>query len=156
MTPCQHIETTIAQRVYRDGRRAYVRQCVRCGSQTETLKTERALLLIANGHKSTDWDDGIAKRFRETEGEAFRAELARKQEEQAAERRRQYQLYLLTDKWKDKRERVMERDGRLCQACRRRPATEVHHRTYEHIFNEPLFDLVAVCRTCHENLHSHL
>lgn len=26
--------------------------------------------------------------------------------------------------------------------------------TDEHIFNEPLFDLVAVCGTCHQGLHA--
>ena len=29
---------------------------------------------------------------------------------------------------------------------------EVHHITYAHVFDEPLFDLRAVCRPCHERL----
>jgi hypothetical protein len=44
----------------------------------------------------------------------------------------------------------MERDGDICQSCGVAVATQVHHLTYKHIFEEPLFDLVAICDECHE------
>ena len=31
-----------------------------------------------------------------------------------------------------------------------------HHLTYTRHKNEPLFDLIAVCRVCHEELHPHM
>jgi 5-methylcytosine-specific restriction endonuclease McrA len=31
-------------------------------------------------------------------------------------------------------------------------ATQVHHLTYRHLGNEPLFELMAICRDCHEQL----
>ena len=52
-----------------------------------------------------------------------------------------------------KKAKVMLRDKNICQACLTRQATDVHHLTYKHIYNEPLFDLVAICRPCHEKLH---
>jgi hypothetical protein len=63
-----------------------------------------------------------------------------------------YKKYLLTKEWKLKRNLVFKRDNNLCQSCFTEIATEVHHLTYKHIFNEPLFDLIAVCRKCHESI----
>lgn len=59
-------------------------------------------------------------------------------------------------KWQEKRRRVLERDGEICQACLNpnKKAVEAHHLTYEHLFNEPLFELVSVCRACHAKLHA--
>lgn len=34
-----------------------------------------------------------------------------------------------------------------------RPATEVHHLTYERVFQEHPSDLLAVCRQCHAEIH---
>jgi len=48
---------------------------------------------------------------------------------------------------------VLERDLRLCQGCRQRPATQVHHQTYRRVGREMLFDLVAVCDECHDAIH---
>ncbi|AFO91729.1 hypothetical protein D1822_09875 [Phaeobacter inhibens] len=64
-----------------------------------------------------------------------------------------HEEYLASDKWAVKRRAVMERDSQRCQACLTRDATEVHHLTYDRIFEEPMFDLVAICRRCHEKLH---
>lgn len=57
--------------------------------------------------------------------------------------------YLQSPEWKEKRLLVLQRDNWICQACRIAKATDVHHLTYDHIRNEPLFELVAVCRRCH-------
>lgn len=61
-----------------------------------------------------------------------------------------YYSYLQTPAWKEKREAVFKRDNYKCQACHKNKATEVHHKTYTNLFNEPLFDLVSICRQCHE------
>ena len=78
-------------------------------------------------------------------------------ETRRSERRQEYLDYLQTVAWKRKREAVLERANYVCQAqmqgCFGR-ASQAHHLTYEHVFDEPLFDLVAVCRNCHERLHS--
>ncbi len=70
-----------------------------------------------------------------------------------AECRDEYQRYLKTPEWLAKRDLVLEREHRICQGCRSAPATQAHHTTYAHIGDEFLFELVAVCRTCHDRFH---
>jgi 5-methylcytosine-specific restriction endonuclease McrA len=63
-----------------------------------------------------------------------------------------YNRYLNSPEWQAKRQKVLERDKHVCQACLSARATQVHHITYDHVFHEPLFDLRAICRPCHERL----
>lgn len=58
--------------------------------------------------------------------------------------------YLNSMEWKEKRDEVLSRDGYLCQACLKKRATQVHHTSYKHWKNEPLYELVSVCDECHE------
>ncbi len=60
-----------------------------------------------------------------------------------------YEKYLKSPEWKIKRKIVLIRDKNLCQSCLCNEATDVHHITYRHLGNEPLFELVSVCRECH-------
>jgi 5-methylcytosine-specific restriction endonuclease McrA len=61
-----------------------------------------------------------------------------------------YLRYLRSDLWREKRRRVLERDGYRCQVWRQHVATEVHHKTYARLGHEPLEDLISLCRACHE------
>jgi 5-methylcytosine-specific restriction endonuclease McrA len=65
----------------------------------------------------------------------------------------QYQKYLNSPKWKAKRILVLRRAKYKCEECKRRQATQIHHKTYKRIFNEPLSDLLAVCAPCHKKIH---
>lgn len=83
----------------------------------------------------------------------------RQENQLLSERRKQEQKlahdqYLQSDAWRDKRAAVMDRANGLCEGCRQRPATQVHHLTYAHHGNELLWELVAVCRGCHEHAHN--
>lgn len=64
-----------------------------------------------------------------------------------------YYAYLGSDTWKQKRKLVFERDNNLCQICKKETATEVHHLTYQNIYNEPIEDLIAICYECHKKKH---
>ncbi len=57
--------------------------------------------------------------------------------------------YLRTPEWQKRRKLVLERDKHVCQSCLEKPATEVHHKSYRYWKNEPLFELISVCRECH-------
>lgn len=63
--------------------------------------------------------------------------------------------YLASTAWGERRASALQRDKYECQArlnrCSRK-ATEVHHLTYRHWRNEPLFDLTSVCHECHEEI----
>ena len=62
-----------------------------------------------------------------------------------------YNAYLASPKWKAKSAAVIRRDV-ACRACGAAGATEAHHLTYAHVFDEPLFDLVGVCHGCHDRI----
>jgi hypothetical protein len=63
-----------------------------------------------------------------------------------------YRAYLESPEWQQRRAAVMERAGGICEACGRELADEVHHTSYAHVFDEPLWELRAVCTDCHEKL----
>lgn len=68
-------------------------------------------------------------------------------------RRKAYDAYINSDKWKVLRKQVLRRDSYTCQVCKSQRAVQVHHLTYEHFQNEPLEDLLSVCLECHEQIH---
>jgi hypothetical protein len=67
--------------------------------------------------------------------------------------REPYAAYLASEEWAARRDKVMQRAGGFCEGCRAQPATEVHHLTYEHVTQEFLFELVAICGDCHARFH---
>lgn len=145
---CSCEATVIAFKTKSNGVRVFVRQCLTCGKASPELKhatltgTDKSLALPFNTELQEDW-----YKRRNDRAAALHAEA---QERESEDWWRKYNAYLQTDKWKSKRARVLERDGNLCQACRKRKATEVHHLSYKHVGHEPLFELTSVCGLCHE------
>lgn len=71
----------------------------------------------------------------------------------------EYQLYLQSEAWNQKKHQRMAIDNYTCQACGCRGTSrnplEIHHLTYTRIGSEDLYtDLVTVCRSCHTTIHS--
>lgn len=64
-----------------------------------------------------------------------------------------YRDYLETPEWKEKRLLVLARDGYRCMVCTAKKFLDVHHKTYDRLFKEPLEDLVTLCRRCHSKFH---
>lgn len=153
-TTCLHDETNLVYRIYKNGARHYGRQCLQCGGWVESVK--KASLVVAVGD-IPEFDKSIQERWnnwKSAKWETYRAQYDEYREKQSHAWWEAYTAYLKTEEWRDKRDRVLERDGYLCQACLRRKATQVHHLTYDRVLDEPLFDLVAVCSLCHEHLHA--
>ena len=67
---------------------------------------------------------------------------------------KKYKEYLKSDKWKQKRSAVMERCGGICEGCLSAKVTEVHHLTYDSVFDELLYHLVGLCHDCHRRTHN--
>jgi hypothetical protein len=76
--------------------------------------------------------------------------------------REAYDRYLLSGEWFAKRAKVMRRANDMCEACGIRRAVHGHHLRYprnclpgsdEWVKQEKLFDLIAICRECHEDVH---
>ena len=63
-----------------------------------------------------------------------------------------YGKYLASREWALKKEEVKKRSRGRCERCCRNQSVAVHHLSYQHIYNEPLEDLLDVCEECHEYL----
>jgi len=63
-----------------------------------------------------------------------------------------YAKYMDSPEWMLKRAAAISRD-KTCVACSSR-IEHVHHLTYENVGDEPLVDLVGLCKLCHEAAHS--
>lgn len=123
-------------------------QCFKCGKPvSQSFKysdvggKEKVALL-------KDYDEELENSFYSLQRERNRQEYLEKRKEALNE----YNVYLQSDIWRNKRKRVLERDNYVCKACEKNVATQVHHLTYEFIYDEPLFTLVSVCVKCHDKI----
>lgn len=63
----------------------------------------------------------------------------------------EYETYINSTKWAEKRSSRLELDLYRCQTCLSTEDLEVHHRTYERLGDEIVeSDLITLCRECHE------
>lgn len=72
---------------------------------------------------------------------------------QLTERQKEYREYLKSDKWKQKREEVLEEQGRKCIFCDSENKLQVHHENYDNVGNEGSWDLFVLCNKCHTRVH---
>jgi hypothetical protein len=66
-----------------------------------------------------------------------------------------YGEYLASREWALKKNDVLARAKGICERGHPHPAgirLQVHHQSYEHVYDERLDELLAVCRECHEYL----
>lgn len=61
--------------------------------------------------------------------------------------------YLNSSMWAEKKKGILERDGYKCVLCGSAKNLHVHHITYENLPFEKDEDLITVCNKCHEKLH---
>jgi 5-methylcytosine-specific restriction endonuclease McrA len=67
--------------------------------------------------------------------------------------KKQYEEYLSSTKWRTKRKEVFAARGEKCEKCTSTTSLQIHHLTYENVFNEKLEDLQILCRSCHKKEH---
>lgn len=60
-----------------------------------------------------------------------------------------YDRYIHSSAWREKADERLALDSGKCCVCGR-PATDVHHLSYDNFGNEKMDDLVSLCRKCHE------
>lgn len=68
--------------------------------------------------------------------------------------KKEYSDYLESDEWKARRDYRLKKDGYRCAICGTGKNLQVHHITYERVKNELIDDLVTVCESCHNGIHS--
>jgi 5-methylcytosine-specific restriction endonuclease McrA len=64
-----------------------------------------------------------------------------------------YNAYMSSPEWQNKRHAVFARSGHTCEQCGVRRAVQVHHVNYDRLGHERLSDLLAICLPCHRERH---
>jgi len=150
---CMHPHSGLRRRLLASGVETVWEQCPACGVGIRAVKksTMTAAQIAALPLYDVDLQDRLYRERFEARQQG--REAARAESDQAW--RQRYELHLMSDAWRVLRQRVLSRDGGVCQGCGVRPATDAHHLTYDHLGEEFLFELIALCRDCHERLHGH-
>jgi 5-methylcytosine-specific restriction endonuclease McrA len=154
---CDHKSTEIRKRISKSGSILVGYQCLHCG---------RASGKYLNKKERPDtelhpWDEGLEDKAHNGNKEKYielRMDVIRKhyvlQCIEDNKRSQEYSDYLNSQEWKQKRSLVLKRDNYTCTGCGVARATQVHHLTYKHIYNEFLFELTSLCDECHDRVHS--
>lgn len=67
-----------------------------------------------------------------------------------------YYKYLKSEEWQTFRLQILERDEGICQRCKYRKATCVHHMSYQTYNTEGYTkpeEVISLCRMCHAIIH---
>jgi hypothetical protein len=159
--PCACLQQESRVRVVRGGARHIVFQCLTCGAQTRPVRRDEEGDR-ADAELNAMFDEALSQSWQERQNAAWESFRACRNEtyqqvkvESDSEWWNRYSAYLQTAEWDAKRRRRLAMDSHLCQAilsgCTGR-AEQVHHLTYKHLGNEPLFDLISVCVSCHDRI----
>jgi 5-methylcytosine-specific restriction endonuclease McrA len=129
-------------------------QCKSCGCvHTKSIKKGTVLPGQLNAPLRAEYEQHV-KAAQHERFPVIQDKIQAYRELSAQKRRKNYEDYLSSEQWKQKRLIVLQRDNYLCQSCLANRATEVHHLDYTFLKNEPLFTLVSVCRPCHISIEA--
>lgn len=137
---CRHERAELRRWTLKNGAVHYVKQCLLCGEKVGSAVPHHLV-------RGTVADFDAALR------EDDQAAWDRFYELRRAEFWRWYEQYLEGPEWRALRAKALERDRGICQGCGAH-ASQVHHLTYANVGAEFLFELIAICRACHERLHA--
>lgn len=130
------------------GRSRYAQQCVVCGVRVGGWIAKHRVPSLAPA-----WDTQAEEQWHRRRT-AVQVRLDQEEREaDLAAWRSEHALYLHSSKWARLRDAVLKRSGGRCEGCGSNNATQVHHLHYKRWRREMLFDLVAVCRQCHLQIH---
>jgi hypothetical protein len=131
----------IVRRRSNQGNIATGRQCSRCGASGGAVPSD-----ALDVDSLPWWDSGLV--------ESWQRVLA--DHNKASERERwwsRYRRHLESPEWKAIRAKVLERCHHVCEGCGAEKAWQVHHKSYEHLGHEFLFELLGLCDNCHARWH---
>lgn len=149
---CQHGETE-AYRVRIANGATQVRNCCKhCGERVGTAISQKDKVWVEGlAWQSEDLSKSYSNR-RAAERRTILLDLAKRQYAARGRFTESYSKYLQSDAWRSKRALIMKRCEGVCEGCGTAKATDVHHQIYDHLFDEFLFELVGLCRPCHDRL----
>lgn len=149
MIDCKHIEK-IYKKTDSSGRFYCLKRCVKCGQSLGMVPKPKNIDEVPILTKE------LEKEYQNISSNLATEKIKKEVEEKRKQFFNEYNIYLNSEGWEKKRNKVLERDKHICQACLVNKATQVHHISYQHVFDEPLFELQSICKYCHEKLHDHM
>lgn len=149
-TNCEHDETELRDFRTSNGGWQRKQQCKRCGAPaSQSLPRDKSIAVPMWDYAAVEsWEADCHAKQSTLEGILISRTNSSESSGYVF-----YEDYLKSAEWKALRERIMIRDKELCQGCLKEIATDIHHLTYDNIFREFTFELIAVCRSCHTRLH---
>jgi len=154
---CTHLFHDVRRRIASNGVTHFVLQCTNCGNEVKKLGKNDPIRLALTELPPL-WDEDLVKRYWDSRFDRMRERTRLAQEERERKDREwwdRYNRYLRSPEWAVKRNARIRMDEGRCQARMRGctgTAEQVHHLNYDHVGNEPLFELVSVCCSCHDQL----
>jgi len=148
---CAHPSKLICKVVVANGAVQFRHQCQICGE-----KIGQAIGKSAIQAGCPDENRQLAISYdgqRKQALEAIYQKHIRIQKESTAGYAQKYEKYLGSDEWAAKRTKVLKRSSGVCEGCLDKNATQVHHLTYANVFDELMYQLVALCDECHKKTH---
>lgn len=150
---CKHIQQLPCEWKDGGGKNHIKKQCQHCGrmigsalgkskvNESDLVKFQPNLEATYDAKRKSEYNDLIQRHIRI-------------QKAQSGEFSKSYKVHLNSDKWRLViRPKVLKRANGICEGCLERPATQVHHFTYDHLGDEFMFELAALCGPCHDRLH---
>ena len=147
---CPHAQREMRYSIVSNGVKQYREQCLDCGELSNFVKKSDPRVMLATDIQPVD--EALRAQKRQEHWERLRQEQVARQEQYQHAWWQSYNAYLATPLWQQKRQLALKRDAFLCQACRMNKATQVHHLSYDHLGDEPLFELTSICKPCHDRL----
>lgn len=157
---CTHEQLESRIRTLSNGTEAVWWQCLTCGHGVRPVRKDEHQARHDARHRNRPFDQGLKDEWDSSASRAWSSWRERRTQD-AGQRNAawwaEYNAYLSGETWRRKRRMRLELDRYECQArlssCEGR-ASQVHHLSYRHVGNEPLFELVSVCVACHDALTS--
>jgi len=149
LTACDHRDLVTVRKKIANGTDVYRKQCKVCGS---SIGNSIAKKTLTNTSDIPMFDVALQAEW-DKKKEAVKTLLLEEDAQKESAWWNNYNDYLQSEAWSQKREKVIARDRYLCQACLSAQAVEVHHLTYKNMGCEPLFELISVCSSCHAKIH---
>ncbi len=142
---CKHSRLEWRKRFQANTSFLFIRQCLDCGNRYGTAEKHSNFTKMPSNFDEKLYEEGQQVHLKR---------LQKQHQKEEDDWQSWYSEYLKTSVWKGKRLAVLKRCNLVCEGCSENAASEVHHLTYKHAGDELLFELVGLCRKCHEKCHS--
>ena len=155
---CNHENTDFYYIVKSNKEYAYMELCSLCGERKDKSKTWIKASAIPTDATIIKYTDEIKKAFSDKKNIIISEINKIKYAIDMSVKYQAYLKYLESPEWDEKRRMRLyfNKNNFLgkCEICGKNEATQIHHMTYSRLYNEWVFDLAALCSTCHKRIHN--